>query len=241
METERTNRDVVWRGLLDSLHEAEDAVNAVYPCGLRIVDLEKDLDHEKGKLEKDKSTAKTQPFYMLVAVVMAFVGGVLREGRFLSTLFLWLGILLFVISVLALVTYPVSTAPKKKKIGELEQDLASAEEDFSQITEQHSRGLRFFGDYMPKDCMYPPYARVFVEYFERGRAQTIPDGWSLFEEYMHREKMEGIAQNQLSAVYGLSNIVQTLNTEVSRAANAAERAAGAAELGVVERRYRNNN
>ena len=52
---------------------------------------------------------------------------------------------------------------------------------------------------MPRECAVPEYARIFVSFFETGRAQTLADATGLFEEYRHREKMESLARQQVAA------------------------------------------
>lgn len=54
---------------------------------------------------------------------------------------------------------------------------------------------------MPAECRNPEYARVFIEFLENGRADTIKEAKSCFDDYLHREKMEQLAREQLNEIY----------------------------------------
>ena len=61
---------------------------------------------------------------------------------------------------------------------------------------------------VPADAFDPKHARMLTSYFETGRAHTLSEALNMIEEQIHRERMENLHQENLSAVKNLTNLIR---------------------------------
>ena len=90
----------------------------------------------------------------------------------------------------------------------------------------------------PEECSDPVHFRKFINFFETGRAQNFNEARNLFDEYIHRVKMEQLAANQVSASLSAAAAASAAASASLRAASAAEDARDAANRADMNSRYK---
>ena len=196
---------------LPKLHRAEEAIRTAWA---HAYESQKASDELKKCIVK-RNKCKGNAFLSLVCLVIIGILGVFmlllltsmksvpeasKNGLSLLAVMFGLGMLMCLWST-------VSYIRKRKKfeaqIPELERQKARKEEEFTSITQSKdvASGLDLASQLMPAECRNPEYARVFIEFLENGRADTIKEAKSCFDDYLHREKMEQLAREHLNEIY----------------------------------------
>ena len=114
-----------------------------------------------------------------------------------------------VLSVMLVVTLWMSVHNIKKyrrlnrQLPSLERVQARKEADFRALLQSKSieEGLTLAKERMPAECLHPAYARVFIDYLESGRADTLREAQHRFDDYLYREPMESAVREQLDEIY----------------------------------------
>lgn len=101
--------------------------------------------------------------------------------------------------VIGLITSPmlICEVIANRKLPMLNQKVESAAFRHRKKQKQYLDLLTAAAELMPKECIDPQYARIFISYLETGQANTLPQAWQLFEQHVHRERMERLAREQL--------------------------------------------
>lgn len=121
------------------------------------------------------------------------------------------------------------TAPGKVKraetaLAKAEAAVADYEKLFQERTKDLYVGIHLWKTMMPQECINPAYARKYISFFENGQASTEAEARNLFDQFLHWEKMEDMAAQQLASTQSANAAILAA---ASRAADAAENAAKA--------------
>ena len=223
--------------LINLLSTVEQNYNKVFPAIDKHAHLTVALNNEKEKLEASKDEKKALPITLGIFAGAAVLFLILRAGAGilgkLFYLFLAIGAVICALITVGVILLDISNAKHAAKdIAELTLQLEASEKDLMQLKEQYGTDIRMHQWLFPKQCLYPRYTRIFVSYFEDGRADSLKEAYALFDEMLHREKMEGMAQEQVrhaqaaeSAAYAAMNAANQAAADASRAKNSADWAA----------------
>lgn len=234
--------------LLKCLQCAEEAINNVYPYAVADIEAENKvkektiiLDNAKNSVASTKKVLKIS----LVVSVIAFIFGQIEEVfGILAALFQiisGLAIFVLVCSIIVGVSQIVSKSVEKseKDLLQAQNYAAQVKNALTQKRNENKEGLGFYTNMMPRDCSMPENARLFVSFFETGRAQTLGDAVGLYDEYKHREKMEALANQQIAASNAAVNAAMYAAEQSINAMNAANRATNAANRASMNSMYNN--
>ena len=70
---------------------------------------------------------------------------------------------------------------------------------FDEYCEKNSLEIATHRTIFPSNCGDLRHIQIFVEFFENGRADSLKEAYALYDELIHRERMEGHAQTQTQA------------------------------------------
>lgn len=211
------------------LYEAERAIGGANE--LAEIGGKAKREYEKCKKEINDATKNRKAnlplvFVFLGIAVVLFLGSAASINK--AIVLRNLCRILLVVAVFAefAVLSEVITAPGKIKraeaaLAKAEKDLADYEKLFQERTKDLSVGIQLWKTMMPQECILPRYARKYISFFENRQAATEAEARNLFDLFLHREKMEGLAAQQLASV-------QASNAAILAAANRAADAASAA-------------
>ena len=85
------------------------------------------------------------------------------------------------------------------KLKELEPQLENHKKMFDEYCEKNSLEIATHRTIFPSNCGDLRHIQIFVEFFENGRADSLKEAYALYDELIHRERMEGHAQTQTQA------------------------------------------
>ena len=88
----------------------------------------------------------------------------------------------------------------KKSVPQLESELKEITAQLEQVKEKNNAWLVIRAWICPPEYSYPEHMRMFVSYFEDGRVSSMKEARNLFDQYIHRVRMENTANAQLAAV-----------------------------------------
>lgn len=210
------------------LYEAERAIRGAN----ELAAIESKVKPEYEKCKKDLDLAKSNkndgPLLriLLGVTVLLFLGSSasINDAVVLRNLCRILLVIvgLFDLSVLSeIITGPAKIKSAEEALAKAEKDLADYEKLFQERTKDLSVGIQLWKTMMPQECIHPHYARKYISFFENRQATTEAEARNLFDLFLHREKMEGLAAQQLESI-------QSSNTAILAAANRAADAANAA-------------
>lgn len=211
------------------LYEAERAIQATNELAEIKSKVTNEYEKCKEDLEKAKSSKKggVPLLLILLGVTVLFFFGSAGSVNKLFILRLLCRIPLAIMLFLDLaVISDFITSPKKIKkaeaaLADAKRAMADYEKKFKNSQEDLSIGIQLWRTLMPQECMVPRYARKYISFFENRQATTEAEARNLFDLFLHREKMEGLAAKQIEAI-------QISNAEIISAANRATDAANAA-------------
>lgn len=208
--------------LYNNLLAAEKAINEIWPLAVA----QSTAQHKKQSSEKEMRDARTEykvGVWMLCICVPALILCLAQffiHSSSTALVILILGSTLFGIFILSgIIIVPLEGIKCKR----LKADIAAYQREIENATIQlenakshNAQGLALAHKLMPYDCFDPSHARVFVGYFETGRASTIPEALNLFEEYMHRYRMEQAAKEQLAQADAIKTEIRNVADAVAQ-------------------------
>ena len=210
--------------LLKSLYLAENDICEIYPISQHHTELHDHLIKLNNILaveEENIHEAKVQGIMYIVAGIVCFI--VSRMKFLLAFFFIFATISALGCGIVKL----LSILKEKNEINKTQKMIAETEEAIAQsdaLLNQKCRelvGLQLWKSMMPQECLIPQYARKFISFIETDQATTLAEARNLFDLFLHREKMEGLAAKQIEAL-------QASNAAILAAANRAADAANAA-------------
>lgn len=218
--------------LLSQLYEAERSAQALYP----VVQKEIALNQEKQKLqealsskESDKSMALFWGIGGLVAAIISLICAAVANSIG-SMIFAFVCAIFAVIKFLSVPIKLIEIKSFKEDIANADARIAETQNLLAQMRCELALGIQIYQTMMPQDCILPNYARKFISYIETDQATSIPEARKLFEEFLHREKMEALAAQQIIAASAASAATIAAINRATDAANNAASAARNAEM-----------
>ena len=232
---------------LQQLRQAEYAVTEFYPYVYEIASLEDERNKLNGKIseyEKEKKTAKTVfiigVIMLLVAVIIRLIA-VMPDFEYFLDLDPWgfhfgisaiilegcgfAGLILIIICGICFTVYSAKIKKKNSEIAYIDSRISAAHERRDSKSVELKEGLTLWSTLMPKETIYPQYARVYIEYLEQGRANTLGEARDRFDEIMHRERMEQMAKEQIETARRIEDAANRAASNAAYAAMAAQNAA----------------
>ncbi|MBQ7876617.1 MAG: hypothetical protein IJ316_04930 [Clostridia bacterium] len=221
--------------LMPYLREAETAVGAVYPATERYSRIY--LGREETVKVRD-GLLKNRPGFIVVFVVFAmisvavfFLGLVTLETIGFLVFSLPSALFLMIFGIIGILSNNNSLKKTNKNLTVLENELLKADADVKQLQDTHNNGQLIRMAICPNECKNPENMRVFVNFFETGRARNLNEAKNLFDEYMYRKNMQDIAKQQMqysfdarTAAYEARAAAERAATNASNASTAASRA-----------------
>lgn len=211
------------------LYEAERAIHGANELAEIESKVKSEYERCKKELNNAKEAKKTNLpliFVFLGIIVVLFLGSAASINK--AIVLRNLCRILLVVAAFAelAVLSEVITAPGKIKRAEAalantEKAMSDYEKLLHERTKDLSVGIQLWKTLMPKECIVPQYARKYISFFENHQATTEAEARNLFDLFLHRERMEGLAEQQLASI-------QASNAAILAAANRAADAASAA-------------
>ena len=223
--------------LLNLLSYTEKNYNIVYPFIEKYAALSVKVADTEEKISGDREEAKRSMISSAIAAGFAFIFFIWRStAKSLGALILTFLTIGAVVTVLPALSSALNCRKDAKKYEQelpgLKAEAAAAHEQVERMKQEYKTDMLIRQWICPKECLYPRYLRIFVSYFEDGRADSLKEAYALFDEMLHREKMEGMAQEQVrhaqaaeSAAYAAMNAANQAAADASRAKNSADWAA----------------
>lgn len=180
------------------LRALEDNFKEVY----YYAEQEMKISQEKGYAESSLAYAQNQSgpamaagiVFLLVAVGLFLFGLLVRFG-FLCFIALILGIP-SVMKIREGMDYKRSTRAYMYSIEKMNEELSQAQQNLKQAKAKHQQSLLILQWVCPQECVNPKYLRQFISYFENGRAGSLKEAKNLFDEFLHRQRLEQMAAAQ---------------------------------------------
>lgn len=223
--------------LLNLLSSVEKNYSIVYPFVEKYASLSIQLKEEEKTGDLNRSEAKTYLISSAIAAGFALFFFIWRSSaRSLGALILTFLAIGAVVTVLPTLSRALNCRKAAKKCEQalpgLRAEVAEAQVKVEQMKQQYKTDMLIRQWICPEQCWKPRYLRTFVSYFESGRADSLKEAYALFDEMLHREKMEGLAHEQLrhaqaaeSAAYAAMNAANQAAADASCAKNSADWAA----------------
>lgn len=221
-------------GLLKWFTAVEVAWNEILPVSTRYYDLLQEQENCKKGAKPDPNAGKIAK---IIAIPLAVIGllMIISSGRtdwfsgFFRKVFGFAGLIAAVICfATGLFLKKDDVANTKKcaaRLQELETLVPEAERKAQEVVNKHPGMVQVLQVICPKECANPAYLRVFVSYFEDGRADNLKEAYALFEEKLHRDKMEGHAQTQTQAALATEAAARAAASAAASAATSAAQTA----------------
>lgn len=111
------------------------------------------------------------------------------------------------------------------KVKELEPQRKMHDKMFNDYCEKYSLEIATHRTIFPKNCGDLRHIQIFVEFFENGRADSLKEAYALYDELIHRERMEGHAQAQTQAALATEAAARAAASAASSAAVSAAQTA----------------
>ena len=221
---------------MEVLYTAEKAFNNVWTAVEKSVRLEYDIQDCKEAIKAGRPGTMA---FKIVAIAFLVAGAVLAllsiilSNTLLGLLpkFLWgpcllMGALTFLIPYRL---YKKDLSENTKKLPQLELQLADAERLEAEVKEQNQIGMAIHRELCP-ECENPQEFRMFVGYFESGRADSLKEAKNLFAQERHQIQMQKMTQEQIAAS-------EAARMAAERAENAANSAVIAAQNAETQARW----
>ncbi len=227
METNHVNAEMSKTELIKLLHRMEVSLGEMWPIAERVVKLEKE-DEEKYKIEPAEYEQKLKierKITNITLVAFAVISVVFLT--FMSVIGLIVGIV-------------VATWWKRSRNDELKEyierrskhqaELAEARKELEEWRKRCDDDIALMPYFCPKGCYNgPQYMRKYVSFFEEGRADTIKEARNLFDEWMHRKRMEQKADAQYAATQEAIAAANAARVAADSAATTASQAKASAD------------
>ncbi len=244
------------KDLLSQLYIAEETVNTVWPYKKQVVDTENQVKEHQDRLSKLKKECKVVWIILAVcagiALVFFLVGLILSWkfepyenfwGHYYDTFWespksdgyktaLWMFGLLVgfpaAILLIGVIVCKIIVIVTSKKLVQMEKQLKKHKRRHDKLflDEALAARMKTAEELLPKECMDPKYARVYISALETGRAVDAKEALQVFDLYMYREQMLKISEETKKAVVAAKHAAEAAAMEASRAAAAANRPRG---------------
>lgn len=204
--------------ILKILYQIERATEATYPLTSRFaklfVEKQENEDARKKKLEECSASKKLCPVLFIATAVIGLLAFVVFNSHLLKLVF-FLVLLFAIASLFGGSGYKKELTQIEENIKKLDSEIDTVLTQLVQVKKEHQSALSLRATMCPTECSEPRYMRLYISFLETGRADTLKEAKNLFDEHLHRERLE-------------QNV--TAQIEMSRKAyEAAERAYEAAE------------
>lgn len=230
--------------LLNLFTTIEGATWRTFTCAEKVYDVRE----AKKKAEEEVAYAKNyKKVGLILTIVFAAVavfffivsGNVGKFSGFFCKLFGFGGLGLAIIALVSRFTQMSSGKKAEKQLEELIPQEAAAVEELERVKAECATDIILRQWLCPAECAVPQYLRIFVSYFENGRADSMKEALGLFEEHMHRERMETAANQQLQAALAAQAAANAAAAAANNAAATAAQAKNSADWAAYQARYVN--
>lgn len=214
--------------LLNLFTRAEAAYHKVMPASEYFENLKREQKEKQELVEKAKSKAFLVGVIVAAAIAVLSLIFIISSSRtdafsgFFRKVFGVIGLIAAVVVFAVTLSSKISTkkaaAAAAVRLEELAVLIPQADQKLTELVQENNNDLSIWRHVCPKECWDARYLRTFVSYYEDGRADSLKEGYALFEEMLHRERMEGLAQEQVRSAHAAE-------AAANAAANAANRAA----------------
>ena len=218
--------------LLPLLHQWETALNAVTPAARRYAELSVRSDEIQQELQKGNENGEGGKKLLKIVVIATLVIAVLNYTVFSESFFqlltsfaMGVGVLAIIVTACLTYSYQKTWKTAVEERDQVAAQLQEASREVERLKEQYADDLYLRQVACPRECVNPQYMRLFVSYFENGRADTMKEAWNLFDEYIHRERLEQMAADQVTAARAAQYAAERAATTASEAKSAADSAA----------------
>lgn len=230
--------------LMNFFSSVERNYNCVYPTLERYSSLKTELGNAQSLNETNKQAVKQMPIIAagsLAAVVVCLIlrGATSFLGPFIFTVLAIFALICVVVALVNLVKYKGCVKESEAQVANLQRAVAAEEYKLNQLKQQYQSDLLIRQWVLPQECVFPRYMRLWVSYFETGRANSMADAYALFENHLHREKMEANANAQLAAALSAEQAAHAAYSAASQAAATAQQAKNSADWAAYNSRYNN--
>lgn len=223
--------------LFNLLSSTERNYNIVYPfiekyaaLNIKVADTEKEISIHSSEARSSLISSAIAAGFALIFFIWRSTARNL--GALLLT-FLAIGAVATVLPTLFIAINRRKSAKKCERVlPALKAETAAAYAQVEQMKQQYKTDMLIRQWICPEQCWKPQYLRIFVSYFEYGRADSLKEAYALFDEMLHREKMEGLAHEQVrhaqaaeAAAYAAMNSANQAAADASRARSSADWAA----------------
>lgn len=251
MGMNNVNTELPKAELIKLLRSIEPALEEKWQYADRVVRLESDgKDYLREPEEYEKDWKKILKIVYIAPIVIAVLtvlftyisttDGLLLP--FLCSILSFLGRFILVVSIfLAIFMTVVSKHNIKKYKEEHSKLLAALDEANKQLEECGKRcdeAIGLIQYFCPKECYDPRNLRKYISFFEDGRADTIKEARNLFDEYMHRERMEQKADAQYAATQEAIAAAYAARVAADSAATTASQAKASADWAAYNSRFK---
>lgn len=227
--------------LLNLFTRAEAAYHRVMPASEYFENLKREQKEKQEQVEKAKSKTFLILFIVAAAIAVFSLIFIISSSRtdafsgFFRKVFGVIGliaaVILFVATLIGKISAKKDAAAAAVRLEELAVLIPQADQKLTQLVQENNNDLSVWQNVCPKECANARYLRTFVSYYEDGRADNLKEGYALFEQMLHRERMEGHAQEQVRAA-------QAAEAAANRAASDAAAAKASADNAAYWSRYK---
>lgn len=215
---------------MEVLYTAEREFNNVWTASEKVVLLQYELKDCKKEIEEAKPRIIAFRIvaiaFLIAGAVLACLAIILSETLLgLLPMFLWFPCLLG--SVLTFLIpyrlYKKDLDQNTKKLPELKLQLADAEKLEKEVKEQNITGMVIRSELCP-ECNTPQELRMFIGYFESGRADSLKEAKNLFAQERHQLQMQKLTREQIAASEAARQAAERAEEAARSAQNAAKSA-----------------
>ena len=189
---------------LELLCKAEAYINAIHPGAKKQAQFLIEKEEKERSVKKDFSNVgggkAAARLFLIISIVLAGLGLILPAGllKFLAIFCLIPSILVTIISFCLIPGYKKTYETTATRLQELELLIADSEKELEAVKQQHIDGFSIWYT-LCRECKLPNEIRIFVHYFESGRADTLKEAKNLFAQERHQAHMEQLSQEQIAA------------------------------------------
>lgn len=219
--------------ILKLLYQIEQATAEVYPLSSQFAKLmiEKQ-DKETNKKSCEAGSSKLLSFITLgIAVAVGIYSFFITNSNLLKCIgavFCIFMLLLALFLFASAVSNKNAAKRLNKEIPELDRQMEIVLKQLSDVMNRHQNALQLRKQMCPEACSDPKYLRLYISYLETSQADTLKEAWALFDTQMHRDRMEGLAKEQLRAAQDAYHAAEQALSAANAAKDSADKAANAA-------------
>lgn len=221
--------------LLNLFTRAEAAYHKVIPASEYFENLKREQKEKQELVEKAKSKVYMIFFIVAAAIAVFSLIFIISSSRtdafsgFFRKVFGVIGliaaVIIFIGTLIAKISAKKDAAAAAIRLEELAVLIPQADQKLTELVQENNNDLSIWKYVFPKECVGARHLRIFVSYYEDGRADNLKEGYALFEEMLHREKMEGLAQEQVRSAHAAEAAANRAASDAAAAKSAADSAA----------------